>query len=71
MLRGPIRQEAGQGERQAIVRQPKLLDTLQVFLPQLIAVAGHVSILVPKHSAFLMTKCVPDTRSLAVRLPAT
>lgn len=68
---GPIRQEAGPGERQAIVCQSKLLDTLQVFLPQLIAVTGHISILLPKHTAFLVTKCVPDSWSLAVCLPAT
>lgn len=68
---GPIRQEAGPGERQAIVRQSKLLDTLQVLLPQLVAVTAHVPILLLKHSAFLVTKCVPDTWSLAVCLPAT
>lgn len=68
---GPIRQEAGPGERQAIVRQSKLLDTLQVLPPQLVAVTAHISILIPKHSAFFVTKCVPDTRSLAVCLPAT
>lgn len=71
MLCGPIGQEAGPGERQAIVCQSKLLDTLQVLLPQLVAVTGHITILLPKHSAFLVTKCVPDTRSLAVCLPAT
>lgn len=67
----PIRQEAGPGERQAVVRQAELLDALQVLLPQLVAVTGHISILLPKHSAFLVTKCVPDTRSLAVCQPAT
>lgn len=69
---GPIRQEAGPGEGQAIVRQSEPLDTLQILLPQFVAVTAHISILLPKHSAaFLVTKCVPDIRSLAVCLPAT
>lgn len=68
---GPIRQEAGPGEGQAIVRQPQLPDTLQVLVPQLIAVAAHVPIVLCEHSAFLVTKGVPDTRSLAVCLPAS
>lgn len=66
---GPIRKEAGPGEREAVVRQSKLLDTFQVFFPQFIAVAGHVTRLRPTHATFLMTKCVPDAWTLAVRLP--
>lgn len=68
---GAIRQEAGPGERQTIVRQSKLLDALQVLLPQLVAVTGHVSIVLLKHSAFLVTKYVPDIWSLAICLPAS
>lgn len=71
MLRGPVRQDSGPGQRQAIVGQSKLMDAGQVFLPQLIAVTGHISILLSKHSAFLVAKGVPDTESLLICLPST
>lgn len=51
--------------------QTELLDALQVLVPLLVAVTAHAGALVPEHSAWLLTKCVPDTGSLAVSLPAT
>lgn len=71
ILRGSVRQEAGPGQREPIVCQTELLDALQVLVPQLVAVTTHVGALVPEHSAWLLTKRVPDTGSLAICLPAT
>lgn len=68
---GSVRQEAGPGERQAVVGQSQLLDAGQVLVPELVAVAAHVSVVIPEHSAFLVAEGVPDTRTLSVGLPAT
>ena len=51
--------------------QSERLDALQVLVPQLVAPAGLISILLPEHSAPLVSKRVPDTRTLTVCLPAT
>lgn len=71
ILQSPVRQEAGPGQGEPIVCQAKLLDALQILIPQLVTVAAHIGILVLTYSAWLLTKCVPDTGSLAVGLPAT
>lgn len=68
---GSVRQEAGPGERQAVVGQSQLLDADQVLVPELVAVTAHVSVLIPEHSALLVAEGVPDTRTLSVGLPAT
>lgn len=68
---GSVRQEAGPGERQAVVGQPQLLDAAQVLVPELVAVTADVCVLIPGHSAFLVAERVPDTRTLSVGLPAT
>lgn len=67
---GSVRQEAGPGERQAVVGQSQLPDAAQVLVPELVAVTGHVSVLVAEHSALLVAERVPDTRTLSVSLPA-
>lgn len=71
ILQGPVRQEAGPRQGEPIVCQTKLPDALQILIPQLVTITAHIGALVLEYSAWLLTKCVPDTGSLAVGLPAT
>ena len=50
--------------------QSQLLDAGQVLLPELIAVAAHVSVVVAEHATFLVAERVPDARTLSVGPPA-